>query len=253
MSVSSHIPTAFITGGNSGIGLATAEAVVAQGGRVFITGRDPQSLKTAIDGLNRTTPNSAAGLVADVTNHAALDKAVAQAQQFLGNQVQLVFANAGIAELRSVEQADADHFDRLMDTNAKGAFFTVQRSLPLLGSGSAVVMNTSYFAAKGIANTAVLAASKAAVRAFVRVFAAEFAPRGIRVNAISPGAIATPIIGRLGLPPEVVQKIAEMLVSKVPLGRFGSAEEIAQAVLFLATNPYTTGVELSVDGGITQV
>jgi NAD(P)-dependent dehydrogenase (short-subunit alcohol dehydrogenase family) len=243
------IATAIITGGTSGIGLATAEAIVSRGGRVLVTGRDERKLARTLCDLGP----AAAGVVADVCVADDLDRVVEAARRRLGDRVELVFANAGGAEFRSLVDSDEAHFDRIMDVNAKGAFFTVQRCLPLLGRGSSVVLNGSSFATRGTPHTAAVAASKAAVRAMGRVFAAELAERGIRVNVVSPGPIATPLHGRLGLDPQTLEMMAADVRARTALGCFGAPEDVAAAVLFLANNPHITGTELAIDGGLSQI
>lgn len=241
---------AVITGGNSGIGLATAKRYAEEGATVIITGRNQQALDNALAEIG---PN-AYGVQGDVSNPADLDRLYAEVGSRYG-KVDILFANAGIAEVAPFDAVDEHFFDRHFNINVKGLFFTVQKALPVLNDGSSVILNASIVSTKGFENFSVYAATKAAVRSFARSWATDLAARQIRVNTISPGPIETPIYGKLGLPEEQVQEMGAAMVAQVPLGRFGQAAEIANAALFLASNDssYVNGVELPVDGGIAQI
>lgn len=243
--------TAVITGGNSGIGLATAKKLVAQGANVVIMGRDAATLERAVKELGPR----ARGVRGDVSRLADLDKLAAEAKALSGGRVDLVFANAGIAEFRPFPETDEAFYDKMMDANVKGAYFTAQKLLPLMGEGGSLVFNTSVVGWKGWPNMSVYAPTKAALRSLVRVLASELSARGIRVNAVAPGPIETPIYGRLGMPEQAAKDFAAGITAQVPLKRFGTADEVADAVLFLSGpgSTFVTGVELAVDGGIGQV
>jgi NAD(P)-dependent dehydrogenase (short-subunit alcohol dehydrogenase family) len=241
---------AVITGGNSGMGRATAEEFIRQGARVAIVGRDPKTLREAGEALGK----AAVVIQADVSSLEDLSRAAARIRETLG-KVDIVFANAGIAKFQSLAQTSEAIFDQTFDINVKGAFFTVQKLLPFLNEAASVILNTTFLKDKGWPNTAAYAASKAAVRSLVRSMAAELAPRGVRVNAISPGPIETPIYGRLGMSAEEVQGLAGFVLQQTPLKRFGKPEEVARLALFLASSDssFLTGTEISIDGGIGQV
>ena len=242
--------TAVITGGNSGIGLATAKLFREHGAKVAITGRDKKTLDEAAKALGA----GAIGIQADVCDPSALDRLFKTVSSQFG-KIDVLFANAGVAKFAPVADTTESLYDEVFDINVKGLFFTIQRALPHLSDGAAIVLNTSFFTEVSIPGASVYSASKAAVGSFVRVMAAELVGRGIRVNAVSPGPIATPIYGRLGLPKETVDAMAQGILAQVPMKRFGQPEEVANAVLFLAGSEtsYTTGVELPVDGGISQI
>jgi NAD(P)-dependent dehydrogenase (short-subunit alcohol dehydrogenase family) len=239
-----------ITGGNSGIGLATAKRFVEEGAHVVITGRREKELKeaAALIGRNVTT------VTGDITRLEDLDRLYAVVKEKHGH-IDALFANAGWGEVAPITAATEAHFDKTFDLNAKGTFFTVQKAIPLFKDGGSIILNTSVSNVMGLPMFAVYAASKAAVRSFVRGWAAELKDRNIRVNAVSPGPIETPALEKAGLTPEQAEQAAAGFVTKVPLGRRGKPEEIAAAVVFLASNEssYITGVELAVDGGMAQV
>jgi NAD(P)-dependent dehydrogenase (short-subunit alcohol dehydrogenase family) len=241
---------AVITGGNSGIGLATAKEFARHGAKVVISGRDEKTLAEAAASIGRDT----LAVRADVSRLADLDKLFARTKDRFG-AIDVLFVNAGGGKSASVEQTTEALYDEIMDINFKGAFFTVQKALPLLKDGGAVVINTSAAAGIAVPNFSVYAASKAALRSLVRTLAAELVGRKIRVNAVAPGPIQTPIVGRIGLPSESAKDAITGFVSQVPMKRLGQAEEVANAVAFLASDgaSYITGVELNVDGGMGQL
>lgn len=239
-----------ITGGSSGIGLATAQACEREGANVVVTGRNPDTLAAAA----RVLSSRAITLRADVTNGADLDLLFETVRRNHG-RIDVLFVNAGVAKLSPLESTSEALFDEMMDTNFRGAYFTVQKALPLLSDGGAIVFTTSYFDRVGIAGTSAVSASKAALRSLTRTLASELLARNIRVNAVSPGVIATPLFGKLGLPKETVDEIGTSLRAQIPVKRFGTPEEAAKAVTFLASADasYITGTELAVDGGRTQL
>jgi NAD(P)-dependent dehydrogenase (short-subunit alcohol dehydrogenase family) len=241
---------AVITGGSSGIGLATAKLFRDSGAKVAISGRNQKSLDDAIKELG-------AGVMAvrsDVSKLSDLDTLFNAVVKKLG-RIDVLFANAGIAKFAPLSDVSEDAYDETFDINVKGAFFTIQKAIPHLNDNASIILNSSFVNQAGVPTTSVYAASKAAVRSLARGISSELASRGIRVNVVSPGPIATPIYGKLGLPKESVDAFAANIVSQVPLKRFGQPEEVAQTVLFLAScaSSYITGVELNVDGGIGQV
>jgi NAD(P)-dependent dehydrogenase (short-subunit alcohol dehydrogenase family) len=241
---------AVVTGGTSGIGLAAAQRLVADGAYVFITGRR----KTELDAAVKLIGRDVTGIQADSANLADLDRLYATVKQ-QKKAIDIVFANAGVGEFRPLPAVTEEHFDWIFDINVKGVLFTVQKALPLLRDGGSIIINASIVATKGFAALSVYSATKAAVRSFARTFTADLEDRKIRVNAISPGSIATP--GLAGLAPGEGERAAlfEQLASTVPLGRLGQPDEIARAVSFLASDEasYITGIELFVDGGAAQV
>ena len=241
---------AVITGGSSGIGFATAKLFQQVGASVAISGRNQKSLDEAVKELG-------AGVLAvrsDVSKLGDLDVLFDVVTKKLG-RIDVLFANAGIAKFAPVSDVSEDVYDETFDINVKGVFFTIQKAIPFLHDNASIILNTSFVNQAGVPTTSVYAASKAAVRSMARSFAPELAGRGIRVNVVSPGPIATPIYGKLGLPKEAVDAFAANIVSQVPLKRFGNPEEVAQTALFLASSAssYVTGVELNVDGGLGQV
>jgi NAD(P)-dependent dehydrogenase (short-subunit alcohol dehydrogenase family) len=242
--------TALITGGTSGIGLATAQEFIREGAKVVVTGRTPDTLSQAAKVLG----SDAIVVSADVTKSAELDELFKQVREKHGH-IDILFANAGIGKLGSVESTTEEVVDELFNTNFRGNYFTVQKALPLLKDGGAIVFTTSWFVEVGIAGTSAVSATKAALRALTRTLATELLPRNIRVNAVSPGVIESPLFGKLGLPEETVQELGNSLLQQMPMKRFGTVEEVAKAVSFLASDDasYITGVELAVDGGRTQL
>jgi len=241
---------AVITGGNSGIGLATAQRFIADGARVVITGRNQEALDAAVAELG----DRATGIRGDVANIEHLDRLFAQLQEQFG-RVDVLFANAGIAPLLPIEAVTEEHFDSLFNTNVRGLFFTIQKTLPLLPEGASVILTASVVAQSGLPNTSIYSATKAAVRSLGRTLAAELAPRGIRVNVVSPGLIATPFWNKVGLSKDEVEAFGEQVIQQTPLGRPGRPEEIAATVAFLASDDasYFTGADLVADGGMIQV
>ena len=239
-----------ITGGTSGIGLAAAKQFIKEGAKVVVTGRSPQSVG---DAQNEIGANGVA-IAADVTKSDELDSLFQQVREKYG-RIDVLYANAGIAKLGSVAETTEDVFDDIFDANFRGAYFTVQKALPLLVDGAAIVFTTSWFDEVGIAGTSAVSATKAALRSFVRTLASELIDRNIRVNAVRPGVIETPLFGKLGIPEANVQELGKALLQQIPAKRFGKAEEVATAVAFLASDDasYITGVELAVDGGRTHL
>lgn len=241
---------AVITGGNSGIGLATARRFIDEGASVVITGRREDAVNEAVKSLGA----QASGVVGDVSKVADLERIWRQIEQ-IHSRIDIVFANAGVSEMRHVSEVDEAHYDRITDTNVKGLFFTVQKALPLLRDGGSIVLNGSVMATKGMPNFSVYAATKAAVRSFARSWATDLKDRQIRVNVVSPGPVETPIYGKMNLPESAIQGFSEGVAQSVPLGRFGRDHEIAAAVLYLASDEssYVNGADLAVDGGAGQV
>jgi NAD(P)-dependent dehydrogenase (short-subunit alcohol dehydrogenase family) len=239
-------PAAVITGGTSGIGLATARLLHESGYRVLVTGRDPRTLAAARHEL----PDTVAVLRADARSLADADTLAAELERRYGT-VDLVFLNAGHVRVGALDTVDEESFDQQFDVNVKGQFFTLQRVLPLLRAGAAVVFNSSVLADKGMAQLSVYSATKGAMLSMVRALSVELAPRGIRVNAVSPGPVETPAHGKTGLPPEAVDAVKADLASQVPLRRLGSDQEIARMVAFLASPAasFITGANMIVDGG----
>ena len=241
---------AVVTGGNSGIGLATAKLLRQEGAKVAISGRDQATLTAAAKEIGGDT----LAIRSDVSDVAGLDALFSKVVEAIG-KIDILFANAGVAKFAPIGDSAESLYDEVFDINVKGVFFTIQKALPHLNDGASIVLNTTFFNQAGTPGTSVYSASKAAVRSFARTAAAELVGRGIRVNAVSPGPIATPIYGRLGLPKEAVDAMAQNILSTIPMKRFGQPEEIASAVLFLASSDasYITGVEINVDGGVGQV
>jgi NAD(P)-dependent dehydrogenase (short-subunit alcohol dehydrogenase family) len=242
--------TALITGGTTGIGLATARLFIAEGARVAVIGQDAGRVAQASKELGE----GALVLRADVSSRTDMAAAAARLKQEFG-KLDVVFANAGIAQPMPFSDVDEDNIDRQVDVNFKGVIYTVQSMLPLMNNPSSIVLTSTTMIEKGVAGMSVYAATKAAVRSLARTLSAEFAPRGVRVNVISPGLIETPIYGKLGLPPEAVQEWAGQLLAKVPAARFGQADEVAKAVLFMASDDsaYMMGENVLFDGGMATV
>jgi NAD(P)-dependent dehydrogenase (short-subunit alcohol dehydrogenase family) len=241
---------AVVTGGNSGIGLASAKRLHEEGARVVITGRDPGTLDAAVSAVGTGT----VAVQSDVAKLEDIDRLFSVVESRLG-RIDVLFANAGIARFAPYSASQAAVFDELFATNVKGVYFTLQKALPHLNDGASVILNTSVAASKGAENTGIYAATKAAVRSFARTAATELQARNIRVNAVAPGPIATPIFGRTGLTEEQIQGFQAGISARVPMRRIGRPEEIASAVAFLASDDasYITGVELNVDGGMANL
>jgi len=241
---------ALITGGNSGIGLATAKEFVNEGAYVFITGRREAELARAVKEIERNVT----GVQGDVATLGDLDRLFAQIKREKG-RLDVVFANAGFARYAALGSISEELYDSTFDINVKGVLFTVQKALPLMPDGASIILNASIVASKGFAANSVYSATKAAVRSFARTWTTDLKDRRIRVNAISPGSIDTPGLSDLLASSEVGEERKKMISNTVPLGRFGTADEIAKAVVFLASDDasYITGTELFVDGGIAQV
>ena len=235
--------TAVITGGTTGIGLATAKLFVSEGAYVFITGRRQKELNEAVKDIG----SNVTGVQGDVANLADLDR-LYEAVGAKG-RIDIVFANAGVAGVSPLEKITEKHFDDIFNINVRGALFTVQKALPLLNDGVSIILTGSVASAKGTPGFGTYGASKAAVRNFVRAWTVELKDRGIRSNVLSPGPTDTPIM--YGQPEDVVAK----MVASIPMGRIGQADEIAKAALFLASDDssFVSGIELFVDGGRAQI
>ena len=236
--------TAVITGGNSGIGYATAGKFKASGAEVIITGRNREALDRA------ATELGVHAILADQAKLSDLDQMVSQVKESFGS-LDVLFINAGVASFAPVEHTSEDQFDNIMDVNFKGAFFTLQKFLPVLKDGASVINLSSINAYTGMPNTAVYAASKAALNSLTRTAAYELAPRHIRVNSVNPGPVNTAIFGKLGMPDEAINEFAAAMQNRIPLKRFGEPEDIANLVAFLASDDasFITGAEYNIDGG----
>ena len=237
-----------ITGGSSGLGLATAKRFAANGDRVIITGRDQAALDAAATAIGP----QATAIRSDTSDLAAIDALFARVAKSHG-KLDVLFVNAGVFAFTPAHQIDAATFDHMVGINLRGAFFTATKSFAHLNDGAAVILNGSGLSCKGLPGASVYSLTKAALVSLARTLAAEWAPRRIRVNVVSPGPADTPIHGKLGLPPEAIQAMAGQIAANVPLKRFGEAHEIADAVFFTAGNAYMTGTELFIDGGFAQV
>ena len=241
---------ALITGGNGGIGLATARQFVNEGAYVFITGRRDPELAAAVEEIGRNVT----GVQGDVSNLDDLDRLFAQIKREKG-KLDIVFANAGVARYARFGTITEEYYDSIFNINVKGLLFTVQKALPLMPDGGSIILNASIVASKGFSSNSVYSATKAAVRSFARTWTTDLKDRGIRVNAVSPGSIDTPGLSDLLASAETGQERLKMISNSVPLGRLGTPDEIAKAVVFLASDDssYITGTELFVDGGMAQV
>jgi NAD(P)-dependent dehydrogenase (short-subunit alcohol dehydrogenase family) len=241
---------ALITGGNSGIGLATAKQFVAEGAYIFITGRREAELASAVKDIGRNVT----GVQGDVASLNDLDRLFGQIKREKG-RLDILFANAGIAKHAPIGSITEEFFDTIFDINIKGVLFTVQKALPLLSDGGSIILNASIVGSKGLPANSVYSATKAAVRSFARTLTTDLKARRIRVNAISPGVTDTPGLNQLLESSDTGKQRKEMIFSTVPMARFGTPDEIAKAVMFLASDDssYVTGTELFVDGGLAQV
>lgn len=237
---------AVVTGGNSGIGYATAKELKGNGATVIITGRNTDRVTQAAQDLG------VKGMVADVKSVAAIEKVVSQIKEAYGF-IDILFVNAGIFQPAPVGQISEEMFDHQMDINFKGAVFTTEKFLPILNDGAAIINLSSVNAYTGMPNTAVYAASKAALNSYTRTAATELAPRKIRINSVNPGPVSTPIFSKTGMEEAQLQGFATAMQERIPLKRFGQPEEIAKLVAFLASNDalYITGAEFNIDGGIS--
>ncbi len=241
---------ALITGGTSGIGLATAQQFVHEGAYVFITGRREPELAAAVKEIG----SHVTGVHGDVSNLGDLDRLFAHIQREKGT-LDIVFANAGVATFAPFGEITEEHYDAIFTINVKGLLFTVQKALPLLPDGASIILNASIVASKGLPASSVYSATKAAVRAFARTWTTDLQDRRIRVNAVSPGPIETPGLHNLLASTGAGEQHLKMFSDSVPLGRLGTPTEIAKAVVFLASDDssYITGTEVFVDGGMAQV
>jgi NAD(P)-dependent dehydrogenase (short-subunit alcohol dehydrogenase family) len=241
---------ALVTGGNSGIGLAAAKRFVHEGAYVFITGRREAELTAAAKQIG----SHVTGVQGDVSNLGDLDRLFAQIKRDKG-KLDVVFANAGVAKYAPFGTITEEFYDSIFNINVKGLLFTVQRALPLLTDGASIILNASIVASKGLPANSVYSATKAAVRSFARTWTTDLKDRRIRVNAVSPGATDTPGLNDLLASTEAGQQRLKTLANSVPLGRLGTPDEVAKAVVFLASDDssFITGAELFVDGGFAQV
>jgi NAD(P)-dependent dehydrogenase (short-subunit alcohol dehydrogenase family) len=241
---------AVITGGNSGIGLATAKRFVSEGAYVFITGRRQNELDAAVSEIG----NNVTGIQGDVSDLTDLDRLYNTVKDQKGH-LDILFANAGIAQFAPLGEISEEHFDNIFGINVKGLLFTVQKALPLFHDGGSIILNASIGSSKGVEESSVYSATKAAVRSFARTWTVDLRHRKIRVNAISPGPIDTPIFSNLLQNEEQSEQFKKNIVNTVPMGRMGSPDEVAKAVSFLASDDssYITGIELFVDGGLAQI
>jgi NAD(P)-dependent dehydrogenase (short-subunit alcohol dehydrogenase family) len=241
---------AVVTGGNSGIGLATAKRFQEEGARVAISGRSKKTLAEAV----QTIGNGVLAVQSDVAKLADIDSLFAEVSRKLG-KIDVLFVNAGVAKFAALADTTKSAFDEQYDINIKGAYFTIQKALPYLNDGASIILNTSVADSNGTIGASAYSGTKAALRSLARTAAAELVGRGIRVNTVAPGPIVTPIFGRTGLPQEAIDEFAKGVVQRVPMKRFGQPEEVAATVAFLASQDasYITGVEINVDGGYGQI
>jgi NAD(P)-dependent dehydrogenase (short-subunit alcohol dehydrogenase family) len=241
---------ALVTGGNGGLGLAAAKRFVAEGATVYITGRRQQELDSAV----REIGAGVVGIQGDIANLADLDRMFATIRERSG-RLDILFANAGIGEFVPLGQITEAHFDKIFGVNVRGTVFTVQKALPLMRHGGTIVINGSMVSVKGMAAFSVYAATKAALRSFARTWSVDLKGRGIRINVVSPGTVITPGYTRSGMSDAQIDQIKEGVAATTPLGRVGTPDEIANAVVFLASDEssYMTGADLFVDGGAAQV
>jgi NAD(P)-dependent dehydrogenase (short-subunit alcohol dehydrogenase family) len=243
---------AVITGGNSGIGLATAQRFAQEGAYVFITGRRQNELDKAVKQIGKNVTD----VQGDISNLADLDRLYDTVKQQKG-RIDILFANAGVADVAPLGSITESHFDKIFNINVKGLLFTVQKALPLFQDGGSIILTSSVGGSKGFEGVSVYSATKAAVRSFARSWTVDLKHRKIRVNAVSPGMISTPMLSGqgMGLSEEQVEQFKTSVLNNVPLGRVGNPDEIAKAVAFLASDDssYITGIELFIDGGLAQI
>ncbi|HXX97284.1 MAG TPA: glucose 1-dehydrogenase [Candidatus Bathyarchaeia archaeon] len=244
---------AVITGGNSGIGLATAQRFVQEGAYVFITGRRQSELDKAVNQIGKS---NVTGLQGDVSNLTDLDRLYYMVKQQT-DRIDILFANAGVADVAPLGSITESHFDKIFSVNLKGLLFSVQKALPLFQDGGSIILTASVGGSKGFEGVSAYSATKAAVRSFARSWTVDLKHRKIRVNAVSPGMISTPMLSGqgMGLSEEQVEQFKTNILNTVPLTRVGNPEEVAKAVAFLASDDssYITGIELFVDGGLAQI
>src|SRR6201993_4302202 len=241
---------ALVTGGTSGIGLAAATALAKEGAYVYITGRRERELGSAVQGIG----GNATGVQGDVSNADDLDHLFARIRDERG-RLDILFANAGIAKYAALGNITEELYDSIFNVNVKGVLFTAQKALPLMPEGASIILNASVVASKGLSSNSVYSATKAAIRSFARTWTTDLKDRRIRVNAISPGTIDTPGLKDLLASGEAGEQRRKMVASAIPLGRFGRPDEVARAVVFLASDEssYITGAEIFVDGGFAQI
>jgi len=241
---------AVITGGSSGIGLATAKEFIANGAKVVIFGRGKQALDEVVNELG----SSSFAVQGDVCKQTDLDRLFSETKNKFG-KIDILFVNAAQAKIAPITDTTEAFFDEMINVNFKGAYFTLQKAIPHLNNNASVIITTSWLNSIGFSGSSLLSASKAALRSLVRVASAELVDNGIRVNAVSPGAIGTPLWGKIGLPEEVLKSAGEAITNQIPIKRWGKPEEIAKTVLFLASDDssYIVGNELTVDGGLRQI